>query len=40
MLDVVIDTNIVMSGIGWSGPPSDIVNAWAQVHGYETQALL
>ncbi len=25
---VVVDTNVLVSGIFWSGPPSGIVNAW------------
>lgn len=29
MIDLVIDTNIVISAIGWSGAPKLIIDAWA-----------
>jgi uncharacterized protein len=28
MIRVVLDTNVLMSGIFWSGPPSRILHAW------------
>ncbi len=28
MLEVVIDTNVLVSGIGWSGSPQMIIDAW------------
>lgn len=27
-MNVVIDTNVFVSGIFWSGPPADIIKAW------------
>jgi len=28
MIRIVLDTNVLMSGIFWSGPPSRILHAW------------
>lgn len=28
MIRIVLDTNVFMSGIFWSGPPSQILRAW------------
>jgi putative PIN family toxin of toxin-antitoxin system len=28
MIRIVLDTNILMSGIFWSGPPSQLLRAW------------
>ena len=29
---VVLDTNVLISGIFWTGPPSDILHAWQSNH--------
>ena len=29
-MKVVLDTNVFMSGIFWSGPPSDILSVWQE----------
>jgi len=31
---VVVDTNVLISGIFWSGPPNEILKAW-QKHSFE-----
>ena len=28
MIRIVLDTNVLMSGVFWSGPPSRIIHAW------------
>ena len=30
MIKIVLDTNVFMSGIFWSGPPSKVLDAWQQ----------
>ncbi|MCW5590158.1 MAG: putative toxin-antitoxin system toxin component, PIN family [Legionellales bacterium] len=30
MIEVVIDTNVVISGMGWSGYPKKIIDAWIE----------
>lgn len=30
MIKIVLDTNVLMSGIFWSGPPSQILLAWQE----------
>lgn len=29
-MKIVLDTNVFMSGIFWSGPPSDVLDLWQQ----------
>ncbi len=30
MRKIVLDTNVLMSGIFWSGPPAKILDAWQE----------
>lgn len=41
-MKVVIDTNVVVSGIFWSGPPNQILKAWQmkKIHVVLTEAIL